>query len=76
MRSKYEVSGYFRQYIADYRLTSVTYAPTPAVSSFKILVAVVDSDWEMQHLDVNQAFFRLIWTWIFARNFLVAMEMS
>ena len=34
-----------------------TYAPTPAASSVKLLVAVaVENDWELRQLDVKQAF--------------------
>ena len=34
-----------------------TYAPTPAASSVKLLVAIaVKNDWELRQLDVKQAF--------------------
>ena len=33
------------------------YAPTPAASSVKLLVAIaVENDWELRQLDVKQAF--------------------
>ena len=36
-----------------------TYAPTPAASSVKLLVAVaVENDWELRQLDVKQAFIK------------------
>ena len=35
------------------------YAPTPAASSVKLLVAVaVENDWELRQLDVKQAFIK------------------
>ena len=43
-----------------------TYAPTPAASSVKLLVAIsVKNDWVLRQLDVKQASFRLIWTSLF-----------
>ena len=37
-----------------------TYAPTPAASSFKLLVAIaVKNNWELRQLDVQQAFIQV-----------------
>ena len=37
-----------------------TYAPTPAASSLKLLVAIaVKNDWELRQLDVKQAFIQI-----------------
>ena len=44
-----------------------TYAPTPAASSVKLLVAIaVKNDWELRQLDVNKHSFRLIWISMFS----------
>ena len=46
--------GFSRVHTVDFL---ETYAPTPAASSVKLLVAIaVKNDWEVRQLDVKQAF--------------------
>ena len=52
-----------------------TYAPTPAASSVKLLVAIaVKNDWELRQLGIKQAFIQADLDLMSSRNFLMAVE--